>query len=433
MQETSPKTTAPTPARPTLTASGYYDFLTSIFPRASTNGKIAYVLRAFLLVTPEPFTAQSVVDCLKIHGSDIEADQDGVTLKRLTASRTPTTDVTHVPEVMYWTTRLTREEIQAAMNEAESMDHLLKTDMSLVPRAMFREVIGSTLKVDVKNAKPTPEPAKKDLNKITVVPVTPGLAGTTIAFDDAGKPSIKVNAPTKDEPKVHEYSEASVKQEAERVNCGTAIRNMLLMQEGRTRLGLSAVHDAMRALGYDKATILEAIDAATRTGELFMEGNALIPSTMLPSTLAGWGPTIIDLNREKGWYDEEQLSEKAARALAKLSADEQAELLKHMPLIPHREPKGRIDVATFCTNLTGEISELWEAYRKGELDKPCDKAAKMKSLGLPGLTCAEEEIADILIRTLDTAEFWGLDISRAMKAKHLYNASRSFRHGNKRA
>lgn len=413
MQETSTKTNT---ARPTLTASGYYDFLTSIFPRASTNGKIAYVLRAFLLVTPEPFTAQSVVDCLKTHGSDIEADQDGVTLKRLTASRTPTTDVTHVPEVMYWTTRLTREEIQAAMNEAESMDHLLKTDMSLVPRAMFREVIGSLFGS-------TPEPAK----------TSAATSGTTIAFGESGAPVVKVNAPTKDEPKGHEYSEASVKQEADRVNCGTAIRNMLLMQEGRTRLGLSAVHDAMRALGYDKATILEAIDAATRTGELFMEGNALIPSTMLPSTLAGWGPTIIDLNREKGWYDEEQLSEKAARALAKLSADEQAELLKHMPLIPHREPKGRIDVATFCTNLTGEISELWEAYRTGDLDKPCNKAAKMKALGLPELTCAEEEIADILIRTLDTAEFWSLDISRAMKAKHLYNASRSFRHGNKRA
>jgi len=425
MQETSPKTASHTPARPTLTASGYYDFLTSIFPMASTNGKIAYVLRGFLLVTPEPFTAQSVVDCLKAHGSNIEGDDTDLTLKRLTASRSPTTDATHAPEVMYWTTRLTREEVRAAVNEAESMDRELKTDMSLVPRAMFREVVGSlfgsTLKVDVKNAKPTPEPAKTSAAR----------SGTTIAFGLDGTPSI--NTTPKDEPKGHEYSEATVKQEVARENCGTAIRNMLLMQEGRTRLGLSAVHDAMRALGYDKATILESIDAATRTGELFMEGNALIPSTMLPSTLAGWGPTIIDLNREKGWYDEEQLSEKAARALAKLSTDEQAELLKHMPLIPHREPKGRIDVATFDANLTAEVAELWEAYRDGTLDKPCDKAAKMKALGLPELTCAEEEMADIIIRTLDTAEFWGLDISRAVKAKHLFNQSRPHRHGGKKA
>lgn len=46
----------------------------------------------------------------------------------------------------------------------------------------------------------------------------------------------------------------------------------------------------------------------------------------------------------------------------------------------------------------GEVSELWEAYRKGILDKP-----------IP-LTCEEDGLAGIIIRALDIAEQLGLDI-----------------------
>lgn len=48
---------------------------------------------------------------------------------------------------------------------------------------------------------------------------------------------------------------------------------------------------------------------------------------------------------------------------------------------------------TFIANLHGEVSELWEAYRTESLGLPCDKT--------PDLTCAEEEIADLVIRFLD--------------------------------
>lgn len=53
-------------------------------------------------------------------------------------------------------------------------------------------------------------------------------------------------------------------------------------------------------------------------------------------------------------------------------------------------------------NLHGEVAELWEAHRSGKLSEPCDKATKMASLGIEPLTCAEEELADIVIRVLDT-------------------------------
>jgi len=82
-------------------------------------------------------------------------------------------------------------------------------------------------------------------------------------------------------------------------------------------------------------------------------------------------------------------------------------------------------MAIFLTNLTGEVSELWEVVRKGKLYEPCDKN--------PELTNAEEELADILIRTLDTAKTLGVDMDRAVRLKHEVNRKRAFKHGGKLA
>lgn len=80
-------------------------------------------------------------------------------------------------------------------------------------------------------------------------------------------------------------------------------------------------------------------------------------------------------------------------------------------------------VAAMVANLHGEVSELWEAYRKNRLHEPCDKPIE--------LTCAEEELADIVIRVFDTAEQLGIDIQRAIEVKHQYNTTRPWRHGGK--
>lgn len=79
----------------------------------------------------------------------------------------------------------------------------------------------------------------------------------------------------------------------------------------------------------------------------------------------------------------------------------------------------------WCMNLVAEIAELWEAYRKGMLTKQCDKSVV--------LTCAEEELADIVIRAMDTATALGISLGRAIAVKTAYNKTRSYRHGNKKA
>lgn len=81
--------------------------------------------------------------------------------------------------------------------------------------------------------------------------------------------------------------------------------------------------------------------------------------------------------------------------------------------------------AEFTSNLHGEVSELWEAYRKGELRKKCDKP-------IP-LNCAAEELADIIIRAMDTAVTLGIDIGDAIAHKDHYNQTRPFKHGGKKA
>lgn len=88
----------------------------------------------------------------------------------------------------------------------------------------------------------------------------------------------------------------------------------------------------------------------------------------------------------------------------------------------------------YISNLHDEVSELWGAYRKGELYKRCDKADEMQyQHQLEPLTCSEEEIADILIRTLDTAARLKINVAKAVFYKLLFNRTRAYRHGNKLA
>ena len=111
-----------------------------------------------------------------------------------------------------------------------------------------------------------------------------------------------------------------------------------------------------------------------------------------------------------------------------MSIKELAELVHKNAMDKGFHPSGESDaqyLAQFCNNEHGEVSELWEAWRLGKIMLMCDKRC--------GLTCLEEELADIVIRALDAAERLDVDIERALLLKHEYNTTRDFRHGNKLA
>ena len=89
--------------------------------------------------------------------------------------------------------------------------------------------------------------------------------------------------------------------------------------------------------------------------------------------------------------------------------------------------------AVYMANMVGEVAEFWEAARKGKLREPCDKAESMTAKGLPVLTCAEEELADMIIRALDNAAELEVDIAKAVAVKMAYNSGRPYQHGGKLA
>ena len=92
-----------------------------------------------------------------------------------------------------------------------------------------------------------------------------------------------------------------------------------------------------------------------------------------------------------------------------------------------------IRAAVYSSNQHGEASEFWEAARKGKLGAPCDKSKDMIALNLPPLTNAQEEIADEIIRALDKAAEFKVDVAEAVSVKMAFNATRPHKHGGKLA
>lgn len=79
------------------------------------------------------------------------------------------------------------------------------------------------------------------------------------------------------------------------------------------------------------------------------------------------------------------------------------------------------DLSRRCMLMVTEVAEIVEADREGNPD----------SKKIPGFTCIEEELADLVIRALDFAAVYGSDLSGAIQAKLKYNATRPHMHGKK--
>lgn len=81
--------------------------------------------------------------------------------------------------------------------------------------------------------------------------------------------------------------------------------------------------------------------------------------------------------------------------------------------------------------LHSEVSEMFEAYRDHGLE---DQTARQEAFSdkLPKPEGVGSEAADILVRLLDTCGRYGIDIRGELERKIAYNATRGYRHGNKR-
>jgi NTP pyrophosphatase (non-canonical NTP hydrolase) len=72
--------------------------------------------------------------------------------------------------------------------------------------------------------------------------------------------------------------------------------------------------------------------------------------------------------------------------------------------------------------MVSELAEAMEADRYG--NPPSNK--------IPSFLGIEEELADVIIRILDFAEYHDFDVIEAMRAKVVYNRTREYKHGGKK-
>ena len=70
-----------------------------------------------------------------------------------------------------------------------------------------------------------------------------------------------------------------------------------------------------------------------------------------------------------------------------------------------------------------ELTEALEEYRSGRMYTEVYYSDKYKPEGIP------IELADCIIRILDTCGYYGIDIDEAIRIKAQYNTTRPYKHG----
>jgi NTP pyrophosphatase (non-canonical NTP hydrolase) len=88
---------------------------------------------------------------------------------------------------------------------------------------------------------------------------------------------------------------------------------------------------------------------------------------------------------------------------------------------------GKRSIGDQFANFHAEISEAWEEYRNGRAMDWVYYSDDGKPEGIP------IELADCIIRILDTCEAYSIDIEKALSIKMKYNEGRPYRHGGKKA
>lgn len=111
--------------------------------------------------------------------------------------------------------------------------------------------------------------------------------------------------------------------------------------------------------------------------------------------IAEWQQAVWKVSEDHGWHEDGETSNVAVKLA--LIHEEVSEAL-----------------AEYRDTEEGEI--LWDVYFDDN-GKPC-------GFGI--------ELADVIIRVLDLAEMLCMDMDHLIRVKHTYNASRPYKHGNRR-
>ncbi len=93
----------------------------------------------------------------------------------------------------------------------------------------------------------------------------------------------------------------------------------------------------------------------------------------------------------------------------------------HQIAVEHGWWNGDREFGTLVALLHSEVSEMLELYRRSTVDTSVKDIKGM-----------DEEMADVIIRLLDMAAFYEIDIDSAVGHKMGINMDRPYRHGGKR-
>lgn len=124
------------------------------------------------------------------------------------------------------------------------------------------------------------------------------------------------------------------------------------------------------------------------------------------------------LARAKGWYDDVE-TPPSPRTIAAWLCNIHGEISEAL-----EDVRGGSMALAFRDVTDGEV--LTRAQRDEAIERDEEPASRFKPIGLPS------ELADALIRILDTCGALGIDIEEAVRVKHAFNETRSHRHGGKK-